>query len=82
MTDGSTTASQLESWVRAELSLPDDASIAITEKPGTDPRCSDMVTEVAVTVAGDEPWSFHIEQALAEVVPMDLVAALAFGGGH
>jgi len=80
--DAFTTTSQLESWVRAELTLPADASVGITQKPGTDPRCSDMVTEVAVNVPGDETWSFHIEAPLAEVVPMDLVAALAFGGGH
>jgi hypothetical protein len=32
--------------------------------------------------AGDEPYAFHIEQALGELVRMDLIAALAFGGGH
>ena len=82
MGDAPTTAADLEAWVRAELALPDQATLAISEKPGSDPRCSDTVTEVAVTVPGDEPWTFHIEQPLADLVPMDLVAALAFGGGH
>lgn len=82
MGDDATTAADLEVWVRAELGLPDPATIAITEKPGSDPRCSEMVTEVVVAVPGDEPWSFHIEAGLAEMVRMDLVAALAFGGGH
>ncbi len=82
MGDDATTAAELEAWVRAELALPDTATIGITEKPGSDPRCSEMVTEVAVAAPGDEPWSFHIEAALAQMVPMDLVAALAFGGGH
>ncbi|MDQ6797459.1 MAG: hypothetical protein M3011_05445 [Actinomycetota bacterium] len=82
MGDEATTAAELEAWVRAELALPEEATVGITEKPGSDPRCSEMVTEVAVVAPGDEPWSFHIEAALADMVPMDLVAALAFGGGH
>jgi len=80
--DAATTAPELEGWVRAELDLPAGASVGITEKPGNDPRCSDMVTEVSVAVPGDEVWTFHIEASLADTVPMDLVAALAFGGGH
>jgi len=82
MGDQSTTAADLEVWVRAELHLPAEATVSISEKPGSDPRCSETVTEVAVSTPDDEPWTFHIEQALAEMVPMDLVAALAFGGGH
>ncbi len=74
--------SELETWVRAELHLPAEATVHITEKPGSDPRCSETVTEVTVRQPDDEPWTFHIEQCLAELVPMDLVAALAFGGGH
>ncbi len=68
--------------MRGELGLADEATIGITEKPGTDPRCSEMVTEVAVAVPGNLPWTFHIETSLADMVPMDLFAALAFGGGH
>jgi len=82
MGDAETTAAELEAWVRAEIGLSAETTIGITQKPGSDPRCSEMVTEVAVATPGDEPWSFHIEAALAEIVPMDLVAALAFGGGH
>jgi hypothetical protein len=52
--------------------------------PGTDPRCSPVVTQVAVgaSAAGSQAYAFHIERPLAELVRMDLVAALAFGGGH
>lgn len=78
-----TSASELEAWVRNELHLGDDATIEIGEKPGTDPRCSPVVTAVAIgATAQSAPYSFHIERAVAELVPMDLVAALAFGGGH
>ena len=77
-----TDAATLEAWVREELGLPEAASVAITEKPGTDPRCSDMVTEVAVTTAGEAPYRFHLERPLSELVRMDLIAALAFGGAH
>jgi hypothetical protein len=77
-----TTAAQLEAWVREELSLDPEATVLVAEKPGTDPRCSPVVTEVAVDTAGQEAYSFHIERPLGELVRMDLVAALAFGGGH
>ena len=79
-----TTAAELESWVREELKLDTSQDVAIREMPGTDPRCSPIVTEVAVgpTPGGAEGYAFHIERPLAELVRMDLVAALAFGGGH
>lgn len=77
-----TSAADLESWVRQELVLGPEIVVAIGEKPGTDPRCSPVVTEVAVQDPGGESYSFHIERSLAEVKPMDVIAALAFGGGH
>ena len=77
-----TTGAELETWVREELALDPDATVRVAEKPGTDPRCSPVVTEVAVEAAGQEPYSFHIERPLGELVRMDLIAALAFGGGH
>ncbi len=77
-----TTAAELETWVREELRLDPETAVAIAEKPGNDPRCSPVVTEVAVESEGQEPYSFHIERPLGELVRMDLVAALAFGGGH
>ncbi len=78
-----TTASELETWVREELRLDESQSVEIREMPGTDPRCSPIVTEVAVGAgAGAEAYAFHIERPLDDLVRMDLVAALAFGGGH
>ena len=77
-----TTADELEAWVREDLSLDAGASVGISEKPGTDPRCSPVVTEVAVTSPDGDHYSFHIEHPLAEVQRMDVIAALAFGGGH
>ncbi|MFN2606333.1 MAG: hypothetical protein ABR511_00350 [Acidimicrobiales bacterium] len=76
------TVEELESWVRGEIGLPPEATVAISEKPGTDPRCSDVVTEVAVASPGEAPYTFHIERPLDDVVAMDVVAVLAFGGGH
>lgn len=75
-------AAELEAWVRDELSLEPGDGIVISEKPGTDPRCAPVVTQVAIPGPTGEPSVFHIEQALADVTRMDLVAALAFGGGH
>ncbi|MDP9401960.1 MAG: hypothetical protein M3P85_01200 [Actinomycetota bacterium] len=77
-----TSASQLEAWVREELHLGDDTSVQITEKPGNDPRCSPVVTEVLIADPGQDPYAFHIERPLRELEPMDVIAALAFGGGH
>ena len=87
-----TTAAELETWVREELGLDDAQAVDIREMPGTDPRCSPIVTVVAIggtadTVAvgaagGAEGYAFHIERPLDELVRMDLVAAIAFGGGH
>ncbi len=77
-----TTAAELESWVREELGLDDAQSVEITEMPGTDPRCSPIVTEVTISSPGETAYSFHIERALTEVTQMDVVAAIAFGGGH
>ncbi|HSH22520.1 MAG TPA: hypothetical protein VK975_00470 [Acidimicrobiales bacterium] len=82
-TDGAaTSAAELEGWVREDLNLLPGDSVAIAEKPGTDPRCSPVVTEVSITPTDGEAYSFHIERALAEVDRMDVIAALAFGGGH
>lgn len=77
-----TTAAEVEVWVREELSLHPQASVEIAEQPGTDPRCSELVTQVAVAQPDEDPYSFHIEQPLAELRRIDVVAALAFGGGH
>jgi hypothetical protein len=77
-----TDAARLSTWVREELGLAPAATVEISEKPGTDPRCSPVVTEVAISSPGETAYSFHIERALPEVTRMDVVAALAFGGGH
>ena len=77
-----TSGPDLETWVREELRLPPDASVRISEQPGTDPRCSPVVTQVSIVDPAGAPYDFHIEQALGEVTRMDVVAALAFGGGH
>jgi hypothetical protein len=77
-----TEATELEAWVREELSLAPDESVTISEKPGTDPRCSTVVTEVAVGQATADGYDFHVEQPLADMTRMDLIAAIAFGGGH
>ena len=79
---GPATAADVDGWLREELGLDPAALVQIAEKPGTDPRCSPVVTEVVVTGPGEEPYSFHIERPLPEVTRMDVVAALAFGGGH
>ena len=77
-----TKEAELQAWAREELRLDPAAEIRVAEKPGTDPRCSPVVTEVAISEPGETPYSFHIERPLAELTRMDLVAALAFGGGH
>ncbi len=78
-----TTADELEGWAREELSLDPAQSVTISEQAGTDPRCSPIVTVVSVgATAESAAYSFHIERPLADLVRMDLIAAMAFGGGH
>lgn len=79
--EGATAAGRVEAWVRHEMGLADSATVELREAPGTDPRCSPVVTEVRVEQEGP-PFVFHIERALDEVERMDVVAAMAFGGGH
>lgn len=71
---------ELERWVREEIGLDPAAVVQISEKPGTDPRCSPVVTEVAISSPGETPYSFHIERSLDDMTRMDFIAALAFGG--
>ncbi len=80
--ENGTTSEELEAWVREELTLDAEAVVEITEQPGTDPRCSDVVTNVAIAQPDESPYSFHIERPLAELTRMDVVAAIAFGGAH
>jgi hypothetical protein len=75
-------AAQVAGWVREEMALGDDAGVTVRQRPGTDPRCSPVVTEVEVVAPGEPAVRFHIEREPAEVERMDVVAALAFGGGH
>ncbi|MFN2503937.1 MAG: hypothetical protein ABR540_06870 [Acidimicrobiales bacterium] len=71
---------QVEAWAREELGLDPAATVSIQEKPGNDPRCSPLVTELAISTPGESSYTFHIERPLAEVDRMDVVAAIAFGG--
>ena len=73
---------RLAAWVREELGLDPASRVEVSGRPGTDARCSPVVTEVAITSPGESSYSFHIERPLGEVTRMDVVAALAFGGGH
>ncbi len=73
-------SARLEQWVREEIGLQPDAVVSIGEKPGTDPRCSPVITDIAISSPGETPYSFHVERRLEELTRMDLVAALAFGG--
>jgi len=80
--ENGTTSEKLEAWVREELALDAEAVVEITEQPGTDPRCSDVVTNVTIAQPDESAYSFHIERPLAELTSLDVVAAIAFGGGH
>jgi len=79
-----TTAAEVQAWVREELALEPDQTVGVAEMPGTDPRCSPVVTQVTVgpSAAGSQAFAFHVERPLADLVRMDLIAALAFGGAH
>lgn len=65
--------------MREELGLDSGTSVRISEQPGSDPRCSPVVTQVDIESPPDAPYTFHIERGLGELTRMDLVGALAFG---
>ena len=71
---------QVAAWAREELGLPTSTRVGVAEKPGNDPRCSPIVTELTVEAPGETPFTVHIERPLAEVTQMDVLAAIAFGG--
>ncbi|HEX6596582.1 MAG TPA: hypothetical protein VF045_06575 [Acidimicrobiales bacterium] len=73
---------QVAEWARQELGLDAATPVAVQEKPSNDPRCSPVVTELLIESPGEPPFAFHIERPLAEVTQMDVLAAIAFGGGH
>lgn len=73
---------QVADWARQELGLDPDTSVAVQEKASNDPRCSPLVTELRIEAPGEAPFAFHIERPLAEITQMDVLAAIAFGGGH
>ena len=71
---------EIVQWAREELALDPAATVKVSEKASNDPRCSPIVTELTIENPGDDPFTVHIERALAEVERMDIVAAIAFGG--
>lgn len=71
---------EIVTWAREELGLDPAAVVTVREKDSNDPRCAPVVTELTIESPGDEPFTVHIERALAEVERMDIVAAIAFGG--
>ncbi|MDQ6613960.1 MAG: hypothetical protein M3083_04245 [Actinomycetota bacterium] len=71
---------EIAEWTREEMGLGDDATVAVREKPGNDPRCSPVVTELTIESPGESAFVFHVERPLAEVTRMDIVASIAFGG--
>jgi hypothetical protein len=71
---------QIVGWAREEMGISPDATVAVREKPGSNPRCSPVVTELTIESPGESPFTFHIERPLADVTRMDVVAAIAFGG--
>ncbi|MDQ4097116.1 MAG: hypothetical protein M3144_04525 [Actinomycetota bacterium] len=76
------TEADVAEWAREELGLDPAALIRIEERESNDPRCSPVVTQLTIEPPGESPFTFHIERPLAEVERMDVVATIAFGGGH
>jgi hypothetical protein len=76
----STVEQRIAEWTREEMALSPDAQVTVREKPGNDPRCSPVVTELTIESPGETAFVFHIERPLVEVTRMDILAAMAFGG--
>lgn len=71
--------SALRQIVREELELGDDDTITVSEMACTKPGCPPQETVITVFPAGEETYLIRVCKAIADVEPMDVLTALAFG---
>ena len=71
--------SALRQIVREELDLGEDDTITVSEMACTKPGCPPMETVISIFPPDEETYSIRVCKAIADVEPMDVLTALAFG---
>jgi hypothetical protein len=71
--------SGLRKIVREELDLGDDDTITVSEMACSKPGCPPTETVISIFPAGEETYLIRVCKAIADVEPMDVLTALAFG---
>lgn len=71
--------SALRQIVRDELDLGEDDTITVSEMACTKPGCPPMETVISIFPPSEETYSIRVCKAIADVEPMDVLTALAFG---
>ena len=71
--------SELRRIVREELELGDDDTLTISELACPKPGCPPVETVISIFPADEEPYLVRVCKAVADVEPMDVIAALAWG---
>ena len=71
--------SPLRQIVREELDLDDDDTITVSEMACTKAGCPPMETVISIFPTDGETYSIRVCKAIADVEPMDVLTALAFG---
>jgi len=71
--------SELRRIVRDELDLSEDDTLTVSEMACTREGCPPMETVISIFPAGEETYLIRVCKAIADVEPMDVLTALAFG---
>lgn len=69
----------LRQIVRAELDLGEDDTVTVSEMACPKPGCPPVETVISIFPAGEESYLIRVCKAVADVEPMDVLTALAFG---
>lgn len=71
--------SGLRAIVREELDLGEDDTITVSEMACSKQGCPPVETVISIFPAGEETYLIRVCKAIADVEPMDVLTALAFG---
>jgi hypothetical protein len=71
--------SALRQIVREELGLGEDDTLTVSEMACTKDGCPPVETVISIFPAGEESYLIRVCKAIADVEPMDVLTALAFG---
>ncbi len=70
---------ELRRLVRDELDLGDDDTLTISEMACPKQGCPPVETVISIFPADEESYLLRVCKAVADVEPMDVIAAMAWG---